>query len=63
MYSNANLDSACLGDPFKMTPSELREFILKLQWIGRDDEAERLAGLLSRTTLAQSVILGPRETD
>lgn len=45
------------------TPVELRKRILKLRWIGEEDEAERLCALLSQTAQDHIVLDEPLLTD
>ena len=42
---------------------DLRKRILKLRWIGMEDEAERLSSLLTRSRAGNPVLMGPRDTD
>ena len=45
------------------TPSELVNLIKKLRWIGMEEEALRVQGLLSRTDAAVTLLSGPWDTD
>ena len=60
--------NGCTGNleiPLAMTssPDDLRKRIVKLQWIGMEDEAERLGRLLAQSKTAYGVWMGPRDTD
>ncbi len=44
-------------------PFDLRQRILKLRWIGMDDEAERLSHLMAQSAEGNIVLIEPRETD
>ena len=45
------------------SPDDLHKRILKLRWIGMEDEAERLGRLLAQSKTAYGVWIGPRDTD
>ena len=45
------------------TPSELVSLIKKLRWIGMDEEALRIQGLLRRADAAATLLSGPWDTD
>jgi hypothetical protein len=44
-------------------PEEMRKLILKLRWIGLDEEAERLSATLARIAPSACSFMGPRDTD
>lgn len=44
-------------------PEEVRKLILKLRWIGMDEEADRLNATLAGLIPAQCTFMGPRDTD
>lgn len=46
-----------------MTTDDLHKRILKLRWIGMEDEAERLGRLLVQSKTIYGVWIAPRETD
>jgi hypothetical protein len=49
--------------PAASKPAEIRKLILKLRWIGMEEEAERLSRSLAEFATAECQVLGPRETD
>ena len=44
-------------------PGEMRKLILKLRWIGMEEEADRLSESLARLAPADCPVMGPRDTD
>lgn len=55
--------TAVIGPAVAAKPAEMRKLILKLRWIGLDDEAERLSESLAEFAPVDCPIMGPRETD
>jgi hypothetical protein len=49
--------------PAAAKPAEIRKLILKLRWIGMEEEAERLSASLAEFATAECQVMGPRETD
>jgi hypothetical protein len=49
--------------PAGLKPAEIRKLILKLRWIGMEEEAERLSASLAEFATAECHVMGPRETD
>jgi hypothetical protein len=47
----------------RQTPGELVRQILKLRWIGMEEEAQRLQKVLGRAGPAGSVLANPNDTD
>jgi hypothetical protein len=66
-YNNKNRGSMNreeqTGCAFPSIHSELRSLIIKLRWIGQEDEAEGLASRLARIAPQEAANLWPRETD
>ena len=48
---------------FPSNHSELRSLIVKLRWIGQEDEAEGLSSRLARIAPQETASLWPREID
>lgn len=44
-------------------PSEIKLLILKMRWVGMEDEAERLGHILASIAPAERAPIGPLETD
>ncbi len=49
--------------PVPASPAELKKLILKLRWIGHEDEAISLHARLARLAHGEGADLWPRDTD
>jgi hypothetical protein len=62
MSAGAGIPAGNAASPASM-PEEMRKLILKLRWIGLDEEAERLSATLARIAPSACSFMGPRDTD
>ncbi len=62
MHTNFERLAETPGAPAS-TPAEMRKLILKLRWIGMEDEAQRLSTALALCAPADCVPMDPRDTD
>ncbi len=49
--------------PALSRPAEIKKLILKLRWIGMEEEAERLSATLAELATDECPVMGPRDTD
>ena len=62
MHSMSQMTAEKPGNA-SMKPAEMRKLIIKLRWIGMEEEAERLSDTLARSAPSECPLFGPRDTD
>ena len=62
MQNNSDNNNQEQG-PNSSNSDQMHKLILKLRWIGMDDEAEELSARLAETDPDDHPIMEPRETD